>query len=148
MGSAHCETSWPSRHQSACPTKKWQKPCPLFSTETISTTLLIYKCVTNVIDINSVVKPGQSFCHFLVGHADWWRVDHMLPQWDSLWQGPPPSSDTLMDKFSAGRYSKISSNSSSRTTSIVILLTCISCTLNKHVNCHERTLFRYYLLSV
>jgi hypothetical protein len=59
-----------------------------FSTETISITLLIYKCANNVIDIVSVLKPEglqlrhslQGICHFCVGRSDWWREDLMLPQ--------------------------------------------------------------------
>jgi hypothetical protein len=62
--------------------RKWQKPCPMFSTKTISIILLIYKCAKNVIDINSVVKPGLDFCKFFVGHANWWCEDLMLPQRD------------------------------------------------------------------
>jgi hypothetical protein len=37
--------------------------------------------INNIIDIVFVLNMGQGFCHFLIGHADWWREGHMLSQW-------------------------------------------------------------------
>jgi hypothetical protein len=108
---------------------------------------VVTQCVKNLIDIFSVLRRKDSGEAFFAGHLPLPRRTCWLVAWRSykvcfhseiLCDRAPNRAltrGTVMDKFSAGRYSNISTNSSScRSSIVVILLTCISCTWNKHWN--------------